>query len=68
MQHPSNYRTVSMGTDKEGNWVIRGHFYADSARGHTRVPRMYTADPRAHVDHGKTTVSNKGIKKSYCPH
>ena len=31
MQHPGNYRVVSMGTDKEGHWVIRGHFYVESA-------------------------------------
>ena len=30
-QHPSNYRSVSMGTDQEGNWMIGGNFYTDSA-------------------------------------
>ena len=27
---------------------------------HNGVPRSYTADPRIHVDHGKTTMSDKG--------
>ena len=30
---PSNYRSVSVGTDKEENLVVRGHFYADSSTG-----------------------------------
>ena len=31
MQDASNYRAVPLGTDKEGDWMIRGHFYAESA-------------------------------------
>ena len=30
MQHPNNYRTVPLGTNKEGDWLIRGHVYVDS--------------------------------------
>ena len=33
MQHPSNYGTVSMRTDKKENWVVRGHFYGNSDSG-----------------------------------
>ena len=38
MFYPSNYREVSMGVDKEGNWAIRGYFYADSANGEQEYP------------------------------
>ena len=32
---------------------------------HKGVPRLYTADSRVLVNHGKPTVSNKGEKGSY---
>ena len=30
IQHPDNYRAIPLGTDKKGNWMIRGHFNGDN--------------------------------------
>ena len=30
-QHPNNYRAVFIGTEEEGNWMIKENFYVDHA-------------------------------------
>ena len=62
MQHPSNYKVASMGTDKEGTGRLDDIFMVLVPVEHSRVPRSHTADSRTHVSHGKTTISDKDKK------
>ena len=48
MQHPSNSRSVPPGTDKEGNWMFRGHFHEDNTSRADRMLKSYTADSQTH--------------------
>ena len=57
----------SIGTDKEGHWVIEDIFIQTVPVEHNRIPRLYKADLRVHVDHMKSTMSDKGGKRLYYP-
>ena len=49
-----------MGTNKDMNWVIGGHFMQVLPVEYNRVPKSYTADSRAHMDHRKRAMSDDG--------
>ena len=48
-----------MGMDKEKKWMIRWHFMQTVTVEHKRIARSHAADHRTHVNHGKTTISDK---------
>ena len=50
MQHPNNYRAVSVEINQERNQMIRGHLYAENDRLH----RSVMADSRVDMAHYST--------------
>ena len=53
---------------KKGTGKLEDIFMQTVPVEQNRVPRSYTADPRAHVDDEKTTMSDREKKRSYFPH
>ena len=60
MQHTGNYRVVPPGTDKERNWMIRGHFLLTVPTKYVRILRLHTADSRVHMAHSNISNGGKG--------